>query len=331
MKLQYKILCIISSFFVFVAHAVFDYDRAVSAAQTGDFEKADTLLSSLMIDHPERPDLLYDAGVVACKKKDFKRARACFEHACLSSSCPLSLQEQAHFNCGNACVEQKELKQAIQEYEKVLHINPKNDRARHNLEVVKKMLEQQQQQNKDQNKNQQNNDKQDQKNQDKKKNDNKDQQDNNKQQEKDQQQDKNKQDQKKQQDKQEQDDKNKKRDDQNKDDQQKQDHDKDQEKKQDKSDQNQSASDEKKPEQQKKDDASRDEQSRQERQQEQGGDKKESAEQHAAGKGQKNQYDEQVMNLLNAIEKKDAQVNKKMVAAQIKQAVGTYDKNKNNY
>ena len=181
MKMYMLLMCITGT-----ACALFDYDRAVGAAQKEQWAAAGEQFKSLVTAHPDQPDLLYDAGIVAHKNEDYEQAKALFESAAQHEKAPRRLKEQAYFNKANTHVKQEQLKEALSAYDQVLMLNPENEQAKHNAEAVKKMLEQkeqQQQQNK-QDKNKENKDqqKQDQKdaqqNQDKSQQNNKDQQDN---------------------------------------------------------------------------------------------------------------------------------------------------------
>lgn len=136
----------------------FAQDRAVVHANHGDWAGAKERLTQAVVDAPDDPGLLYDAGVASYKTGDLSQAAAYFKRATSLVGCPSAIKEQAHFNWGNTCVQQKELATAIEQYETVLKLNPKNEHARHNLEIVKKMLEQQKQQ---QNKQDQKQDKKD--------------------------------------------------------------------------------------------------------------------------------------------------------------------------
>lgn len=122
------------------------YDFASRAAQQGDWEQAEKLLSSFLIDSPDRADLLYDLGVASCQNADLHKAATYLSHAAACEGIDDSLREKAHFNAGNVQVALHELEKAIAEYEKVLAINNDNEFAQHNLEKVKEMLKQQQEQ-----------------------------------------------------------------------------------------------------------------------------------------------------------------------------------------
>lgn len=171
------------------AHALFDYDRAVGAAQKEQWTAAGDAFKSLVTAHPDRPDVLYDAGAVAYKNEDFEQAKVLFESAAQHESAPRKLKEQAYFNKANTHVKLEQFKEALSAYDQVLMLNPENEQAQHNAQVVKEMLkqkeqQQQQQQNK-QDKNKDNKDSQDkqdqdnqQQNQDKSKQNSKDRHDN---------------------------------------------------------------------------------------------------------------------------------------------------------
>lgn len=170
MKIQILTLLLLN---VFSLHARFmdevQYSLATADAQKNNWEQAEQRINNLIINTPDRPDLLYDAGVIAYHNKKFEQARACFEHGLQCAQLEPSLQEQLCFNAGNTCVELQQLKEAINYYERVLTLNNKHERARHNLEIVKNMLkEQEQKQQQDQDKQKNNNDEQQQQEQNKK-------------------------------------------------------------------------------------------------------------------------------------------------------------------
>lgn len=181
-------------------NGVFDYDRAVHAAQKGQWALAGDQFKALVTAYPDKPDLLYDAGIAAYNNEDYEQAEALFDSAAQLNEAPRKLKEQAYFNKANTQVKQKRLKEALSSYDQVLMLNPENQEAQHNASVVKQMLKQQEQQKNEQKQQDKNRDQQDQKdkqqNQDQSSSDDKqdaDQNDQNESQEKDQQQQGNKQ------------------------------------------------------------------------------------------------------------------------------------------
>lgn len=151
----------LSIFFIIATHAVsgyFEYDFAAQAAQQEKWSDAQQVLSKMVVDAHDRPDVLYDTGVVSYQMGDFTQANAYFCKTAACEGLTDSLKEQAYFNSGNTYVALNELKSAIEQYEKVLDINQNNKYAKDNLERVKQMLEQQQQQQNQQDKSNKQND-----------------------------------------------------------------------------------------------------------------------------------------------------------------------------
>src|SRR5579872_3242116 len=130
------------------------YSRACASGQCGDWQKAQQRMSGLVIDNPDRAELLYDNGVAAFRLQEFEKAAAYFDEVTKKSDTSARLKEQAHFNLGNTQVALNELPKAIMQYEAALAIDPKDERAKHNLEKVRALLAQQQQEQKEEEKNQ---------------------------------------------------------------------------------------------------------------------------------------------------------------------------------
>lgn len=307
--------------FSFTYAKPFQRARAALAAQKGDFKKANALLSSLIINSPNDSELLYDAGVSAFKLKQFGQAEAYFKNSAENAKSSDSLRQDAYFNCGNTSVELKNLEGAIKCYEKVLELNLDHQEAKHNLEIVKKMLQEQKQQEQDKENNQDKN-KNDKNSDDQKSEQQQDDQRDQSESDKQDQQEQGQQDRKE--DRNQQSDQNEKPETQN-----------------DRSDDSQSEKNEQAKKDQgqhgespEKNKSQTDSQDKKDEEKEQPVSAKDSSdrEQAAGPANQKpNQYDEQVMKVLEHMEKKEAEAQKKMMAAQVKQATGAYDKNQNNY
>ncbi len=149
MKIIKKIVCLIALFnFCFIFPKLFDHDRAVIAAQKNDWQKADDIFTNIVTDSIDNPEVLYDAGVAAYKVKKFEIAQAHFDSAIHCPTISDKVKEKSLFNGGNCCVDQKKLEDAIGYYEKTLALNSHNLNAQHNLDMVKKMLEQKKQKDK---------------------------------------------------------------------------------------------------------------------------------------------------------------------------------------
>jgi len=178
--------------------------------KAGRYDKAMADFQRRLQATPDSDKLQFDAGAASYKMGDYAKAVEHFTKALLSDE--QSLRENASYNLGNSLVRRGEAaqdkdgkksdwKNAIQHYTEALNIDPKNKQAEENRDIVKKMLEdldkeekkqdQQQQQDQNQQKNQQKDQKQqqqqnskdqsqqnkDQQNKDQQKQDQKDQQD----------------------------------------------------------------------------------------------------------------------------------------------------------
>ena len=125
--------------------SAWSYGKAASSAKEGNWKDAQQRMSLLMIDAPDQPDLLYDSGVAAYRLAEFEKAAACFEKVTKDQDVEKDLKKEAQFNLGNTKVAMNNLQDAITHYQAVLAIEPDNEPAKHNLEKVRQMLEQQQQ------------------------------------------------------------------------------------------------------------------------------------------------------------------------------------------
>jgi Ca-activated chloride channel family protein len=244
----------------------------------------------LLAKKPADPKLNFNAGDAAFQAGFYDKALKHFNSSLATED--LALQEQSFYNLGNAhyrlgeegedpSKKQGNWEQAINSYESALKLSPNDADAKHNLEFVKKKLEELKQQQQKQNKDGDKNDKE-----------NKDQQDQNKQ-------DQNKEDQK---DKQQQD---QQKQDQQKQDQQKQ-QDKDQQQKQDQ--QQQKPEDQQQAQQQKPDDKKNDQQASKQQQQPKPGEEEDQDQQEAQEPGKQRKIQmtpQQAMRLLDAMKNEE--------------------------
>ncbi|MCX6971354.1 MAG: VWA domain-containing protein [Verrucomicrobia bacterium] len=179
--------------------------------QSGNFENARKAFEKQLKSSPDSREVQFNAGASAYKLGDFEQAISHFTSALLSEDS--KLREDAAYNLANSLVRRGEAakekdakkadwKNAIEQYTEALNLDAKNKQAQENRDIVKKLLEdlekqeKQQDQKKDQQKKDQKQDqkdkkdqkdKQDQQNKDQQNKDQKDQQDKQDQQNKDQQ------------------------------------------------------------------------------------------------------------------------------------------------
>ena len=116
------------------AFGVFDRYKAVKAYEKKDFAAAQTILKQQLVSNSGDPELLFDLGDASYRLQEFDQAQAYFAKAFAKTKDPI-LQQKALFNGGNTYVQKKQLKEAIEEYKKVLVINPSNQDALHNKKM----------------------------------------------------------------------------------------------------------------------------------------------------------------------------------------------------
>lgn len=152
--------------FFIVAVLVCLQAQQVSAVELREYFKNNLELGKEALDRGDYPTALqkftdpYQLGVTHYKAGNFLEAERFFRE----STRP-EIANRATYNLGNTLAKQQKLEEAVVAYEKVLEKNPDHADAKHNLEIVKKLLEQQKQQNNQQEQNDSQDKKNDQNNQ----------------------------------------------------------------------------------------------------------------------------------------------------------------------
>lgn len=108
-----------------------------------DFEQAQISYLPVQAQDPHNPRLNYNMGITHYKANDFERALYNFQLSSAEAKSSL-LREKAFYNLGNAHFKLEDYKSAVEAYENALKITPEDEDAQHNLELAKKMLEDQQ-------------------------------------------------------------------------------------------------------------------------------------------------------------------------------------------
>lgn len=148
--------------------------RALRQYEAGHFKDAYQEYSRLLERHPNDPRLHYNAGAAAYQAGKYDDALAHFSAA--STASDLNLQQHAYYNLGNSLYQVGEQEaapdkkmqswqQSVRQFEAALKLNPKDADAQHNLDFVKKKIEELKQQQQDRQSNKQ--DQKDQKDQNK--------------------------------------------------------------------------------------------------------------------------------------------------------------------
>jgi Ca-activated chloride channel homolog len=122
------------------AHAGNPLKEGIDAYNQGAYDKALKLFIDAQLDHPDRPDILYNIGNAYYHTGDYEAAAKSYKEALKTEN--KLLQHKAHYNLGNADFRKKRYEDALKNYEDALQLNPDDIQARQNLEYVKKVMEQ---------------------------------------------------------------------------------------------------------------------------------------------------------------------------------------------
>ena len=161
-------------------------NKALKQYESGRYGAALREYERSLREKPDDPRLRYNAGAAAFKAGEFESATSYFESTLQSPQITenLPLQQRTYYNLGNAQyrqgedetkVDQKQSiwQQALKSYEQALQLDAKDTDAKFNYELVKKKLEELEQQRQQQKQNEKNQDKDDQSDQDEQKNESK--------------------------------------------------------------------------------------------------------------------------------------------------------------
>ncbi|MBI3416199.1 MAG: VWA domain-containing protein [Verrucomicrobia bacterium] len=129
--------------------------------ESGRYDDALFEYQRLLEKKPDDDRLRFNAGAAAYKAKEFEAATKNFEAALQSRD--IGLQQRSYYNLGNTLYQQGEAaaepqqksgawEQAVKSFESALKLNSQDTDARHNLDFVKKRLEELKQQQKKQKK-----------------------------------------------------------------------------------------------------------------------------------------------------------------------------------
>jgi Ca-activated chloride channel family protein len=130
-------------------------NQGVEAFERKDYPGARTEFDRQLARQPDRPEMQFNVGSAAYKQGDYDTALGAFSRA-VTSSDP-GLRGKAAYNLGNTLFQRgvkqqdkearkSEWKNAIQHYDEALKVDPKDENAIYNRDLVLKLLEEQDQQ-----------------------------------------------------------------------------------------------------------------------------------------------------------------------------------------
>ncbi|MBU4444177.1 MAG: tetratricopeptide repeat protein [Candidatus Marinimicrobia bacterium] len=137
-------------------------DNAQKLYESGQYDEAINKYNRILIEHPDWEEVHFGKGSALYKSEKIDEAMREFELA-ISSKDPLQ-KSAVYYNMGNALIKSERLEESLKFYKRALELNPQDYDAKHNFELVRRMM---QQQNQDQSQQQDQNGKKDQQNQQK--------------------------------------------------------------------------------------------------------------------------------------------------------------------
>lgn len=125
------------------AFAPWEKYKADGLYNQSKYAEAAKAYEALLKENPNQPELQYNLGDAYYRLSQFEAAHRAFEQA-LNAADP-KIREQALYNLGNTQYRENQLQPAVDSYNKVLEMNPDNEKAKANRDFVLKKLEEQKQ------------------------------------------------------------------------------------------------------------------------------------------------------------------------------------------
>jgi Ca-activated chloride channel family protein len=113
-------------------------NEGIKAFEQAQWDESLQNFQDALLDDPENPIGHYDVGQALYKKKNYQEALASYEKAL--SSQDLALKQKSYYNLGNTYYQLNKYQEAIQNYIKALDLDPNDQDAKHNLELVRAKL-----------------------------------------------------------------------------------------------------------------------------------------------------------------------------------------------
>ena len=124
-------------------------ENANKLYKKGQIGKAKTVYTKALKSDPSSPEVAYNLGNALFREEAFKESQANYQKSASEKSENRLFKAKAFYNLGNSQYRLKDLPAAAESYKKSLRLNPKDEDAKYNLELV---LKQQQKDKKDQKK-----------------------------------------------------------------------------------------------------------------------------------------------------------------------------------
>ncbi len=123
---------------------IFKNNKGIKEYNKRNYKQAEKDFLDNSIKDPKDPYLHFNLGDAYYKNKQYDKAETEYKYAL--SNPAFKDKSAVYHNLGNIFFQKKEYKKALENYRKALLENPNNNDARHNYEVVKKLMMKQQKQ-----------------------------------------------------------------------------------------------------------------------------------------------------------------------------------------
>ena len=151
--------------FLFYLGILFGQDKGKKAYKEGHYDEARIYYEHVLKNRKKDDGAQYGLGVTAYQQKDMETAARALNNA--KNSDNKSLASKAMYNLGNMFRDQQKMEESLALYRKAIELDPTDEDAKVNYELLKQVLQQQEQQQQQDKQNQeQDQEKQDQQKQD---------------------------------------------------------------------------------------------------------------------------------------------------------------------
>ena len=150
---------------LFYLGVLFGQDKGKKAYEEGNFDEARVYYEHVLKNRKKDDRAQFGLGVTAYQQKDMETAAGALNNAMNSDD--KSLASKAMYNLGNMFRDQQKMEESLALYRKAIELDPTDEDAKVNYELLKQVLQQQEQQQQQDKQNQeQDQEKQDQQKQD---------------------------------------------------------------------------------------------------------------------------------------------------------------------
>ena len=146
--------------FLFYLGVLFGQDKGKKAYEEGHYDEARVYYEHVLKNRKKDDGAQFGLGVTAYQQKDMETAARALNNAMNSDD--KSLASKAMYNLGNMFRDQQKMEESLALYRKAIELDPTDEDAKVNYELLKQVLQQQEQQQQDKQNQEQDQEKQDQ-------------------------------------------------------------------------------------------------------------------------------------------------------------------------